>query len=68
MSEIILVPLLNVSYLTPTIELKYPLAISRLFMSFFTFHTAIFLSATESALMIVFLSSFVELKKMKIES
>jgi len=30
--------------------LGYPLAISRLFMSFFTFHTAIFLSARDSEL------------------
>ena len=31
-----------------TWELTYPLAISRLLISFFTFHTAMFLSAIDS--------------------
>jgi hypothetical protein len=36
----------------PGSESQYPRAISRLLMSFFTFHTAIFLSATDSELML----------------
>lgn len=51
MREIILVPFLNKRLAVFLLAYDYPLAISRLLMSFLTFHTAIFLSAIDSALM-----------------
>jgi hypothetical protein len=51
MREIILVPFLNKRLAFFLLAYRYPLAISRLLMSFLTFHTAIFLSAIDSALM-----------------
>ena len=52
MREIMLVPFLNKEKrLACAAQVLYPLAISRLLMSFLTFHTAMFLSAIDSALM-----------------
>jgi hypothetical protein len=51
MREIILVPFLNKWLAVFLLAYLYPLAISRLLMSFLTFHTAMFLSAIDSALM-----------------
>jgi hypothetical protein len=50
MSEIMLVPFLGkLVFVTGA----YPLAISRLLMSFLTFHTAIFLSAMAASVLMV---------------